>query len=123
MKISTTKIGFFSKADLPRMTNFAGMVQHLLTGENGMVVWSQIKAGTFTALHSHPNEQITWVLNGKLEFQLGEQKQTCGPGDLVLVPGDVPHEVLYVTDCDIIEFFTPPRLDLFPQAATSPTGA
>ncbi|CAB3779967.1 cupin domain-containing protein [Pararobbsia alpina] len=121
-ELAIDKPGFFKKDELPTQVNQAQMVQQLLTGRNGMVVWSKIKAGTFTAAHTHHNEQITWVISGRMDFRLGDEKRTCVAGDLLLIPGNVEHEVLYVDECEIIEFFTPPRLDLFPAAAHSVFG-
>jgi quercetin dioxygenase-like cupin family protein len=121
-ELSIDQPGFFRQSDLPQQVNKAEMIQKVLTGREGMVVWSKIKAGTYTAAHSHPNEQITWMISGRMDFRVADQKRTCVAGDLILIPKDVEHEVLYVEECEIIEFFTPPRLDLYPAAAHSVFG-
>jgi hypothetical protein len=33
--------------------------------------------------HSQANEQIVWVLKGKMEFRLGSEQRICGQGDVV----------------------------------------
>jgi quercetin dioxygenase-like cupin family protein len=122
VSVSIDQPGFFKQSDLPEQVNKAEMIQKVLTGREGMVVWSKIKASTYTAAHSHPNEQITWVISGRMDFRIADQKRTCLAGDLIVIPKDVEHEVLYVDECEIIEFFTPPRLDLYPAAAHSVFG-
>src|SRR5262245_24877 len=62
-------------------------------------------------VHSHPNEQIVWMLKGKMEFRLGTEQQICGQGDVVVVPGGVEHEAWFREDTEVIDFFAPPRDD------------
>jgi AraC-like ligand binding domain len=69
--------------------------------------------------HSHHNEQIMLITAGRMDFRLQNETRTCLPGDMILIPGGVEHEVWYREDCDVIEFFSPPRLDLYPGAAPS----
>jgi hypothetical protein len=35
--------------------------------------------------HSHANEQIIWMLNGKM-FRLGTEQRVCGSGDVTVIP-------------------------------------
>jgi uncharacterized cupin superfamily protein len=37
--------------------------------------------------HLHANEQIVWMLKGKMEFRLGTEQWVCGPGDVMVNPG------------------------------------
>jgi quercetin dioxygenase-like cupin family protein len=76
--------------------------------------------GTFAALpeeqiseesHSHANEQIVWMLKGKMEFRLGSEKRVCGRGDVVVIPGGTEHEGWFPEDTEVIDFFAPPRDD------------
>jgi len=48
-----------------------------------MIVWWSIRAGVHVDPHSHANEQIVWMLKGKMEFRLGSEQRVCGPGDVV----------------------------------------
>ena len=83
----------------------------IVTGEKEMVVFWKIKAGAHAAAHRHPNEQIFWVLSGKMEFRLGSEKRTCGPGDMGVIPGGVEHEADFPEDTEVIDIFAPPRED------------
>jgi quercetin dioxygenase-like cupin family protein len=43
-------------------------------------------------LHRHPYDE-TWVVQaGNLTFQLGDERQPVGPGDIVIAPPGVPHK-------------------------------
>src|SRR5207249_3005313 len=55
----------------------------ILSGDQGMIVWWSIGAGVHVESHSHPNEQIVWMLKGKMEFRLGSEQRVCGQGDVV----------------------------------------
>jgi mannose-6-phosphate isomerase-like protein (cupin superfamily) len=41
--------------------------------------------------HSHPWDELTYVLDGEMEFTVGDQTRAGGPGMLVSLPRDVPH--------------------------------
>ncbi|MBI4011460.1 MAG: cupin domain-containing protein [Candidatus Rokubacteria bacterium] len=83
----------------------------VVTGEKEMVVYWKMKAGAHAAAHHHPHEQIFWMLSGKMEFRLGGEKRTCGPGDLGVIPGGVEHEAWFPEDTEVIDIFAPPRED------------
>jgi mannose-6-phosphate isomerase-like protein (cupin superfamily) len=43
-------------------------------------------------LHTHRNEdEYSYVLEGRIGLQLGDEVLECGPGDLVFKPRGVPH--------------------------------
>ena len=113
---------FHQLADIPVHNLEIGDVQ-ILRGDNTMVLWGKLDAGSHVPNHSHPNEQITWLVKGKLDYVLGSgEEKTCEAGTVLVIPGGVEHEVWYREDCEIVEFFSPPRTDLFPALATSPYG-
>jgi quercetin dioxygenase-like cupin family protein len=74
-----------------------------------MVVWWSIGAGVHVEPHSHPNEQIVWLLNGEMEFRLGTEQRVCGRGDIVVVPAGAEHEAWFREDSVVVDFFAPPR--------------
>ena len=67
-----------------RVSDFA---QTAAVRDQGMLVWWSIRAGAHVEPHSHANEQIVWMLKGKMEFRLGDEQRVCGPGDVVVIPG------------------------------------
>ncbi len=85
--------------------------RRVLTGDKEMVVWWSMKAGAHAAAHKHPHEQVFWVLKGRMEFRLGNDKKTCGPGDAGVIPGGVEHEAWFPEDTEVVDVFAPPRED------------
>jgi quercetin dioxygenase-like cupin family protein len=42
-------------------------------------------------LHQHPWDEAYYVLEGELDFQVGEKKMTLKAGDFLFAPGGTPH--------------------------------
>jgi quercetin dioxygenase-like cupin family protein len=62
--------------------------------------------------HSHPHEQVSYVVEGKIIVFIGEKKQELGPGDMFTVPADIPHTIQLLTDhVRLVDCFTPLRED------------
>jgi quercetin dioxygenase-like cupin family protein len=51
-------------------------------------------------LHTHEFDEAFYLLEGELIFQVEETLVTKGPGELVFVPGDVPHALANHSDTD-----------------------
>jgi quercetin dioxygenase-like cupin family protein len=103
--------GFAALAALPEEKVTDKISRRIASGEQEMIVWWNMKAGAHAAAHKHPHEQIAWILKGKMEFRLGDERRTCGAGDVVVIPGGVEHEAFFPEDTDVIDVFAPPRAD------------
>ena len=99
-------IGFSKFADLPEERISEKINRRILSGDQGMVVWWSIQADVHVEPHSHANEQIVWMLKGKMEFRLGTEKRVCGPGDVVIIPGGEEHEAWVREDTEVIDFLS-----------------
>ncbi len=47
--------------------------------------------GSSWETHSHPQDQVTTVLEGAIDFVVDGQPVRLGPGETALLPGGVPH--------------------------------
>src|SRR5262249_37486351 len=103
--------GFGTFAALPEEQLSEKISRRVLSGGEGMVVWWSIGAGVHAEPHSQPNEQIVWVLKGKMEFRLGSEQRVCSQGDVVIIPGGTEHEDWFREDTQVIDFFAPPRVE------------
>lgn len=103
--------GFSSLAALREEAINDKISRRVASGEQGMIVWWKMKAGAHAAPHKHDNEQIAWIVRGKMEFRLGDERRTCGPGDIVVIPAGVEHEAHFPEDTEAIDIFSPPRED------------
>ena len=62
--------------------------------------------------HSHPHEQVTYVVEGEILFFIGTDSRRLSPGDMVAVPPDQPHGIQLLTShVRLIDTFTPVRQD------------
>jgi len=60
-----------------------------------------IKQGVANPRHAHPNcEEVLYLLKGRLEHTLGDEKVVMGPGDTIAVPPGVFHNGINIGDED-----------------------
>jgi len=69
----------------------------------------ETKAGADLHEHSHPNEEIWHVIDGKLEVTIGGEVQIVGPGCVAMVPPDTPHAVKVLSTGRVIVVDHPRR--------------
>ena len=90
------------------------MHRKIITGEKLMVAKMKFKDGFLVPLHHHFHEQVTQVLTGTIRFWFGENKEQVmdlGPGDVVVIPSNLPHEALMIGEVEEIDTWSPPRQD------------
>jgi quercetin dioxygenase-like cupin family protein len=88
-----------------------GILGKYLHGTNMTAGWVTIKAGSDLAVHQHPHEQITIMLEGKLEMKIGDETYLLEPGTMQVIPSNTPHGAIAHTDCVLIDVFNPIRED------------
>jgi len=70
------------------------LVQHDLSAPDREAIQVRVdfEPGTIAPKHSHPGEEIAHVLQGTLEYQLGDQPPvTLKAGDSLFIPAGTPH--------------------------------
>jgi Uncharacterized conserved protein, contains double-stranded beta-helix domain, COG1917 len=90
--------------------------RRFFSGERLTVAQFRLKAGCVVKRHSHPQGQITTVLEGLLEFEVSGRRFTAAAGDVVHVPPGVEHLAAAVTDAVVVDVFSPPRDDWWRRA-------
>jgi quercetin dioxygenase-like cupin family protein len=70
------------------------------TAEGGdlVVVEVEMDGGKRTPLHTHPIAESLWVLDGALRYRIDGDDYELGAGDFVMVPAEVPHAFMVVSD-------------------------
>lgn len=76
-----------------------------------MLVRHTMIKGWTGALHSHPHEQMVYVVRGKLIFEHPQGKFQVASGESFIVPGNVLHQASALEDSEVLDVFTPMRED------------
>ena len=85
-------------------------VKFMHTDNMTFAFWD-IKKGYSVPRHSHPNEQVVKVLEGRLELTLEDKTFTLEPGLVLVIPPGKEHSALSLSDCKVIDTFYPVRED------------
>jgi len=82
-----------------------------VTGEQAMLAKIALKKGCVVPMHQHPNEQISMIVSGSLEFLIGGVSKTANAGEIVVIPAGLPHSAIAHEDMEGFDIFAPPRQD------------
>lgn len=88
--------------------------RRMITGQRMMIAHIYLKKGCVVPRHHHENEQITYVLEGALRFQLGadgKQRVDVRAGEVLHIPSNLPHTAEALEDTLDVDVFDPPRQD------------
>ncbi|HVS94830.1 MAG TPA: cupin domain-containing protein [Puia sp.] len=97
--------------DIPVKEMRPGFFGKMVHGDNSSLVFWDIKKGSILQEHYHVHEQITYIAEGQLEMVIGGEKYLLNPGSVYVIPSNVPHSAIAVTDCRVIDSFAPARDD------------
>jgi len=90
------------------------MFRKIVWGEKLMVAKMKFKDGFLVPQHHHVHEQITQLISGQMRIWFGanrEEVMDMYPGDVVVIPSNLPREVLMIGDVDEVDTWAPPRQD------------
>jgi quercetin dioxygenase-like cupin family protein len=74
-----------------------------------MVVEHRMEKGWVGARHSHPHEQIVYVISGHLKVTCGDTTFEVSSGDSFVVKGGIEHQASAIENSHVIDVFTPCR--------------
>ena len=81
-----------------------------VTGESCQLLWAKFEPGGTYELHSHPHEQISVIVSGRMRLTVGNEVREIGPGDMWYAPANVKHggEILGDEPVVFIDVYAPP---------------
>jgi quercetin dioxygenase-like cupin family protein len=100
--------------DIPREKLNDLLDRRLVTGERIMLAHVYLKRGCVVPKHFHENEQLTYILQGALQFWLGDDQNeevVVRAGEVLVIPSNLPHKALALEDTLDVDIFCPPRQD------------
>ena len=83
----------------------------LVHNEDLMMVEVSFEKGAVAALHSHPHQQMSYILSGVFAFENDDETRILGQGDSVLLASGARHGVLCTEEGMVLDVFTPERKD------------
>jgi quercetin dioxygenase-like cupin family protein len=84
---------------------------HFVIGQNVMLARVLLKKGCIVPEHSHPNEQISFILEGALKFWIDGREIVVNSGEVLTIPPNMPHKAEALEDTVDFDIFDPPRAD------------
>jgi quercetin dioxygenase-like cupin family protein len=100
--------------DLPKEPLKEDLSRRLISTERMMLAQVFLDKGCIVPQHSHENEQLTYILEGKLRFWLGEDESEVvdvAAGEVLHLPSWLPHKAEALEDTLDVDVFCPPRQD------------
>ncbi len=95
------------------LTDLGGGVKRKILSRGGKMMAVEVcfDKGSVGAMHTHKHEQISYVLEGSFELNIGGEKSVIKKGDSYYVEPDVEHGVLALESGKLLDIFTPQRED------------
>jgi quercetin dioxygenase-like cupin family protein len=85
--------------------------RQLIVGHEVMLARVLLKKGCVVPMHSHVNEQLTYILEGTLKFLIEGKEIVVRTGQVLTIPPNMPHQAEALEDTVDLDIFHPPRAD------------
>ena len=85
--------------------------RQFVVGDGIMLARVLLKKGCVVPTHSHLNEQITYILEGALKFEIEGKEIVVSAGEVLCIPPHLPHKATALEDTVDLDVFNPPRAD------------
>ncbi len=95
--------------EVERLSDTVG--RQFIVGTDMMIARVLLAKGAHVPLHQHHNEQISYILEGRLRFVMDGREIMVGAGEVLCIPPNVPHEAFALEDTVDLDIFNPPRQD------------
>lgn len=96
---------------IPREQMNPQFARQVIHSDTMTVAKVYLAKGSLVPEHSHPNEQLSYIESGKLLFRMNGVEQIVAAGEVLQIPGGVPHSAEALEDTAGIDIFSPPRQD------------
>ena len=89
-----------------------GVQMKALFGEAAMLNLVELEPDAVVPLHSHPHEQLGYVVSGEIVMTIGGEDHRLRPGGAYTIPGGTEHAGTAGPEgCAVLDFFHPIRED------------
>jgi quercetin dioxygenase-like cupin family protein len=112
--VSEPRVTHYRWDDLPKEPLKDDLSRRLISAERMMIAQVFLEQGCIVPQHSHENEQLTYILEGKLRFWFGEDESEVvdvGAGEVLHIPSGLAHKAEALETTLDVDVFSPPRQD------------
>lgn len=104
---------YIENKNIPSTELGGGVTRKVLSySENIMSVELHFEKDSIGAMHSHPHEQIGYIISGSLLYkEVGQEDKILVTGDTYYVAPDIEHGVVALEETMLLDMFTPMRKD------------
>src|SRR5580704_17772592 len=104
-------VEYFTWESVPLEVMSDMISRKVITGEKAMVAQVFLKKDAVVPEHQHESEQITYILDGALKFELEGREVIVRKGEVLHIPSFVPHRAVALEDTVDLDIFSPIRTD------------
>ena len=83
----------------------------VVSGEKAMAAQVFIVKGGLVPTHQHESEQLSYIIEGALKFELEGKEIVVRSGEVLRIPSNVPHLAVALEDTFDMDIFSPIRID------------
>ncbi|QCK16417.1 cupin domain-containing protein [Mangrovivirga cuniculi] len=90
-------------------------VKRQILGYDDKILMARVifEKGGVGSLHKHHHSQATYVVSGKFELQVENEKKILSEGDGFYIPPNAMHGAVCLEEGELIDVFSPIREDFF----------
>ncbi len=89
-----------------------GLIRRTLAQSQSMMICEfTFDAHVEIPLHSHPHDQVGYLVEGRVEMNIAGEKFILNKGDSYSAPSNISHGVITLEPSVIVDTFSPPRED------------
>lgn len=94
--VATSKVQHFNFDNMESETIGKGIKRKWFHGKKGQMTIFNLEKGAHIPWHKHPNEQITYIMSGKVKIKTiidgKEEFVIVSGGEVIVFPENIPHE-------------------------------
>jgi quercetin dioxygenase-like cupin family protein len=109
--VSSSVVTLHRWDDVPAEQINSAISRQYITADRVTVARFELKRGAVVPLHSHENEQVSYIISGSLKFVFEGRDIVVRGGEVLQIAPHVPHAAEAIEDTLAIDVFSPVRQD------------
>ncbi|HEV8383577.1 MAG TPA: cupin domain-containing protein [Candidatus Acidoferrales bacterium] len=97
--------------EIPKEKISEGVERQVIWGDKSTLARFHFAKGVHIPPHKHEGEQQTYVLEGSMRINAAGRDFELRAGEVLVIPTWLEHEVWFLENCVVLDFFSPPRED------------